>query len=74
MTAAIRTSIIIASLGAVSWGVIGLFDVNLLDAIFGTVSPTATRVVYGVIGACGLLVLMVLPPKQPRYDFGHRQY
>lgn len=40
-------------LGALNWGMIGLFEENVISNIFGT--GTFTDVVYTVIGVCGLL-------------------
>jgi uncharacterized protein len=42
-------------IGALNWGIVGLFDTNVLEEIFGT--GTATDVVYVVIGLAGLLMV-----------------
>lgn len=55
----------IAFLGAIDWGLIGFFDWNLVDAVFGggAVEQTsvASRVVYAIIGLAGLASLLLLP-------------
>ncbi|HVK76800.1 MAG TPA: DUF378 domain-containing protein [Kofleriaceae bacterium] len=48
----------IAALGAINWGLIGFFNYNLVDAIF-TEGPT--RVIYAIIGLCGVASLVLLP-------------
>ncbi|MBS1120012.1 MAG: hypothetical protein H6Q90_2240 [Deltaproteobacteria bacterium] len=57
--------IVIAIIGAVNWGLIGFFNFNLVDAIFGggTVEQTSqgSRVVYAIVGLCGLVALLMLP-------------
>jgi hypothetical protein len=42
-------------IGALNWGIVGLFDTNLVEEILGT--GTATDVVYVVIGLAGLLMV-----------------
>ena len=42
-------------IGALNWGIVGLFDTNVVEEIFGT--GTATDVVYVVIGLAGLLMV-----------------
>ena len=42
-------------IGALNWGIVGLFDTNVVEEIFGT--GTATDVVYVVIGLAGLMMV-----------------
>ncbi|MDA1038654.1 MAG: DUF378 domain-containing protein [bacterium] len=42
--------------GALSWGLIGLFDWNLVNAIFGG-APVVERIVYILVGLAGLMML-----------------
>ena len=57
--------ITLAIIGAVNWGLIGFFNFNLVDAIFGGGSAeetsTASRVVYALVGLAGLASLGLLP-------------
>jgi uncharacterized membrane protein YuzA (DUF378 family) len=41
--------------GAVVWGLIGLFDFNLVEEIFG--SGTVADVVYVIVGIAGLMMV-----------------
>ncbi|HHW10446.1 MAG TPA: DUF378 domain-containing protein [Firmicutes bacterium] len=45
-------------IGAINWGLIGLFNIDLVQAIFGgttTYSPSlASRIVYLLVGLSGL--------------------
>ncbi len=43
-----------AVLGAINWGLIGLFDFNLVTAIFEEGS-IIVRIIYILIGLCGLI-------------------
>lgn len=42
-------------IGALNWGILGLFEENVLAEIFGT--GTLTDIVYVVIGASALVML-----------------
>ena len=42
-------------LGALNWGIVGLFDTNVVEEIFGT--GTAADVVYVIVGLAGLAML-----------------
>jgi uncharacterized membrane protein YuzA (DUF378 family) len=46
-------TLLVMVLGALNWGMVGLFDTNVISDVFG--SGTLTDVVYVVVGACGLL-------------------
>jgi len=41
--------------GAINWGLIGLFDYNLVAEIFGT--GTVVDVIYAVVGLAGLMMV-----------------
>ncbi len=41
--------------GAVNWGLIGFFQFNLVEAVFGL--GWLARIVYAVVGLCGLYLL-----------------
>ena len=57
--------ITLAIIGAVNWGLIGFFNWNLVDAIFGGGSreetSMASRVIYALVGLAGLASLGLLP-------------
>ena len=39
--------------GALNWLLVGLFEFNLVDAIFGELS-FLTRIIYGLVGLAGI--------------------
>lgn len=41
-------------IGAVNWGLVGLFNMNLVHSLFGTV-PMIEKCVYIAVGAAGLI-------------------
>ena len=49
------TALVIAVIGAVNWGLIGLFRLDLVAMIFGQMS-LISRIIYVLVGICGLQV------------------
>ncbi len=46
-------------IGAINWGLIGLFDFNLVTFIFGD-ATVLTRIVYTIIGIAGIINIGLL--------------
>lgn len=46
-------ALVLVIVGALNWGLIGAFNFNLVTYIFG-VNTILTRIVYGLVGICGL--------------------
>jgi uncharacterized membrane protein YuzA (DUF378 family) len=65
MNALAKTVIILAAIGAINWGLIGFFNFNVVDAIFGGGSAEETsafsRVIYALVGLAGIASVAVLP-------------
>ncbi len=53
-------SLILVIVGALAWGAIGLFDFNIVAAIFG-IGTTITRVIYTLVGLAGLYLIFAAP-------------
>ncbi len=49
---------ILVVIGAINWGLVGFFNFNLVDAIFGTGSIVA-RIIYALVGLAGLWSIML---------------
>lgn len=50
------TALTIAIIGALNWGLIGLFNFNLVSFLFGDMS-LLSRIVYILVGICGLYLI-----------------
>lgn len=50
---------ILAAIGALNWGLIGLCGFNLVSFLFGELT-SITKIVYILVGASGLYVLLTL--------------
>ncbi len=54
-----KIALVFTIIGAIVWGLIGLFDFNLVDFIFGSGS-ILSRIIYTVVGICGLINIGLL--------------
>lgn len=59
MRALYKTMLVIVIIGAINWGMIGLFDVNLIALLFGE-DTFATNLVYSLVGIAGLISCALL--------------
>lgn len=50
----------LAIIGAINWGLIGIFDFNLAAFIFGGIDSTFTKIIYIIIGISGIISLKTL--------------
>ena len=46
-------------IGAINWGLIGLLDFNLVEAVFGAES-IIPRIIYSLVGLTGLINIGIL--------------
>lgn len=52
-------ALILVIIGAINWGLIGIFNFNLVDAIFGVMS-IVSRIIYILVGISGLWAIKLL--------------
>ena len=53
-----KICLVFTIIGALNWGLIGIFDFNLVEAIFG--SDMLARVIYSIVGITGLINIGLL--------------
>lgn len=51
--------LLLVIIGAVNWGLIGFFEFNLVDTIFGELS-VLSRIIYALVGISGLWTIKLL--------------
>ncbi len=65
MSGLIKFLAVVAIIGAVNWGLIGFFNWNLVDAIFGGGAREETnaigRLIYAVVGLAGVALAITFP-------------
>ncbi|EQB88846.1 hypothetical protein SDC9_156037 [bioreactor metagenome] len=54
-----KLSFLLVIIGALNWGLIGLFNFNLVHTLFGFI-PLLTRVVYILVGLAGVNLIRFL--------------
>ncbi len=60
-----RISLSLVIIGAINWGLIGIFKFDLVATIFGGQTAFLSRVIYALVGLSGLAALgMVFSPME----------
>ena len=49
-----KIALVVTIIGALNWGLVGLFEFNLVEALFGA-QTVLTRLVYSLVGLTGLI-------------------
>ncbi len=52
-------ALILVIIGAIVWGIVGIFNFNIVDAIFGSGS-ILSRIIYILVGISGLWAIKLL--------------
>ena len=55
-----RVALILVIVGALNWGCIGLFGLDLVALIFGGQMALVSRIIYTLVGIAGLWSLTLL--------------
>ena len=55
-----RLSLVLVIIGAINWGLIGLFQFDLVAFLFGGQGAMISRILYAIIGAAGLWSISLL--------------
>lgn len=53
-------ALILSIIGSLNWGLVGIFQFDLVAWLFGSQGALLSRVVYGVIGLAGLWCISLL--------------
>lgn len=54
-----KSALVLTIIGAINWGLIGLFDFDLVAFIFGDMT-LLSRIVYTLVGVAGLINIGIL--------------
>ncbi len=54
-----KICLVVTIIGAINWGLIGLFDFNLVATLFGSGSMFS-RIIYSLVGITGLINIGLL--------------
>lgn len=53
-----KIALVFTIIGAINWGLIGLFNFNLVEAVFGNALLSA--IIYMIVGIAGIINIMLL--------------
>ena len=54
-----KVALVITIIGAIVWGIYGLFDVNIVAKLFNNVT-ILEKAIYVIVGVCGLINIGLL--------------
>ena len=55
-----RLALILVIIGALNWGLIGLFQFDLVSTLFGGQDALLSRIIYTLVGAAGAYAISFL--------------
>ena len=65
-----KIALVLVIIGAVNWGLVGIFNFNLVAFLFDGISEVISRIIYIVVGVAGLVSLTYL--FLPDYEVEHQ--
>lgn len=66
-------SLILLVIGGLNWGLVGLFQFDLVAAIFGGGNTTLSRIIYVLVGIAALYGIALLGPLSGSTDADMRR-
>lgn len=61
-----KIALLLVIIGAINWGLIGLFQLDLVATIFGGSDSIVSRVIYTLVGLAGIYSLKFLVSDRAR--------
>lgn len=55
-----RLALLLVIIGAINWGLIGLFQFDLVASLFGGQEALLSRIVYSLVGLAGVYCISLL--------------
>ncbi|MDR0889894.1 MAG: DUF378 domain-containing protein [Oscillospiraceae bacterium] len=53
-------ALVLSIIGSINWGLVGIFNFDLVSWIFGGQGATISRIIYALIGLAGLWCISLL--------------
>ena len=60
MNALFKVALLLVIIGALNWGLIGLFEYDLVAGLFGGQDALGSKIVYSLVGVAGLASIALL--------------
>ncbi len=61
-------ALILVIIGALNWGLIGIFQYDLVAGIFGGMSGVVSRIIYTLVGLAGIWGISILFRRDGRHS------
>ncbi len=55
-----KIALVLVIVGALNWGLVGLFEFDLVAFIFGSSTSVLSRILYSLIGLAGIMNIALL--------------
>lgn len=55
-----KIALVLVIIGALNWGLVGLFEFDLVASIFGSATNIISKIVYIIIAICGIINIGIL--------------
>lgn len=68
-----KIALVFTIIGGINWGLVGIFDYNLVDSIFGAGSVVA-RIIYIVVAVSALInILLLFMPLDENKEYNYEK-
>jgi uncharacterized membrane protein YuzA (DUF378 family) len=61
-----RTVLVLLIIGGLNWALVGLFELNLVSALFGPMSPLS-RIIYVLVGVAAIYAIPLITRLKTRF-------
>ena len=58
-------------IGAINWGILGLFELDLIGSIFGGMTSVISRIIFVLVGLCGIGAIALYRPINEDEELSH---
>lgn len=58
-------------IGAINWGILGLFRMDLIGSIFGGMTSMISRIIFVLVGICGIGAIALYAPLNNSKELSH---
>ncbi len=55
-----KVALVLVIVGALNWGLVGLFKFDLVAFVFGSATSIFSRIIYSLIGLAGIMNIALL--------------
>lgn len=55
-----KIALVLVIIGALNWGLVGIFKFDLVSFIFDNLSTVVTRIIFSLVGIAGIITISTL--------------